>query len=659
MMNLRNYIHNQLTKTINHSYIVLYCLLIFSMSTFSQSPRNLLQNIASKFSDSQLLNKDFKPYASYHDREFWNSLPSEIKEKCIIAAEKSTEYVFGTVSMTSFLDYKRTGSRTESEKYYNDRNDNLRNLVLGELVEGKGRFMDAILNGTWSICEQTYWGVSAHLAAQKAGIGVPDVNEPTIDLVSGEMANLLAWTYYFFHEEFDKTSLLINRRIKQEIDRKIIQPYLLRNDFWWQATKPGVIVNNWNPWCNFNVLSATLLTSDDYNLKVRLLRKTMTSVDQFINYYKNDGGCEEGPTYWDHAAGKMLEYLELVKKFSGGRVDIFDNVLIKRMGKYIALAYIGDSYYLNFADAMAVNKGLPDIVYRYGKAINDKCLMNFGAYLVQNISPMPEVGGTLDMSLQKYLIWNEMKNSKAELSLPDYFWLEGLEVAGARIKEGSTKGFFFGAKGGNNDESHNHNDVGSFILYYNADPILIDAGVGTYTSKTFSSKRYELWNMQSAYHNLPMINGFQQLNGKKYKATQVEFCNTKLNSNFSLDIAKAYPEVAKCKSWMRCYYFDRVRGLTIKDHFELDSLVSYNKINLLVAGNVKELSSGLLLLSGKKEKLVLHYNPSQFNYHIDEIQLDDIRLSNVWGKSIYRLSFIAKEKILKSEYQMSISLEKY
>jgi len=29
-----------------------------------------------------------------------------------------------------------------------------------------------------------------------------------------------------------------------------------RNDLWWQALqdKPGQMVNNWNPWCNFNVL---------------------------------------------------------------------------------------------------------------------------------------------------------------------------------------------------------------------------------------------------------------------------------------------------------------------------------------------------------------------------------------------------------------------
>ena len=39
-------------------------------------------------------------------------------------------------------------------------------------------------------------------------------------------------------------------------------------------------------------------------------------------------------------------------------------------------------------------------------------------------------------------------------------------------------------------------------------PVIIDAGVGTYTRQTFSSERYTIWTMQSNYHNLPMINGF-------------------------------------------------------------------------------------------------------------------------------------------------------
>ena len=62
-------------------------------------------------------------------------------------------------------------------------------------------------------------------------------------------------------------------------------------------------------------------------------------------------------------------------------------------------------------------------------------------------------------------------------------------------------------KGGHNGESHNHNDVGSFMLYVDGEPQIVDAGNMTYTAKTFSAERYTLWNVRSAYHNLPMIGG--------------------------------------------------------------------------------------------------------------------------------------------------------
>jgi hypothetical protein len=629
-------------------------IILLSNNTFGQAQRNLLQNIANKSTDEKLLSKDFKPYAAYSDRVFWNAMPDEIKTECIEAAQKSSKYQFGTVPLTTFLAYKRNGNRTENEAYYNTRRDHFRNLVLGELMEGKGRFLDAIMDASWSVCEQTFWGISAHLPSQKAGAGIPDVNEPIIDLVVGEMGNLMSWTYYFFNKEFDKTSPLISQRIKLEINKKVIQPYLLRDDFWWQATKPGVMVNNWNPWCNFNVLSAALLTSDDYALKVKLMRKTMISVDQFINYYKSDGGCEEGPSYWDHAAGKMLEYLELMDRASYGNVNVFDNTLIKRMGLYIALAHIGQGYYINFADASAFNKGLPDIIYRYGKSINDTNLKSFGAYVAQNTSGMPILAGTLEMSLQKYLIWDEMMHAKAAAYQPAYFWLDGIEVAGIRSEEGTNKGFFFAAKGGFNNESHNHNDVGTFVLYYNNDPILIDAGVGTYTAKTFSNQRYDIWTMQSAYHNLPMTNGFQQSFGTKFKSSDVTFKNEKSKAVFSLNIAKAYPAAAKCKTWMRSYSLDRKKGLTIEDQFEFDSLIENNTLNLLVAGNIHELSKGELQLCGKKEKLILSYNPEMFNYTVEEITLDDSRLSNVWGKSIHRLVLFAKDKTLNGIYKIII-----
>ncbi len=89
-------------------------------------------------------------------------------------------------------------------------------------------------------------------------------------------------------------------------------------------------------------------------------------------------------------------------------------------------------------------------------------------------------------------------------------WLDGLQFMAARENPASEEGFFLACKGGHNAESHNHNDIGSFIVYCDGMPILINPGVEFYTAKTFSAARYEIWTMQSSYHNLPEINGFMQ-----------------------------------------------------------------------------------------------------------------------------------------------------
>jgi hypothetical protein len=85
-----------------------------------------------------------------------------------------------------------------------------------------------------------------------------------------------------------------------------------------------------------------------------------------------------------------------------------------------------------------------------------------------------------------------------------------------RESENPDEGLFLAMKGGDNNESHNHNDVGSFIVYKNGKPVLIDAGVGEYTKQTFSPDRYKIWSMQSLYHNLPSFDGVGQVNGSQY-----------------------------------------------------------------------------------------------------------------------------------------------
>jgi len=106
------------------------------------------------------------------------------------------------VKATDYLEIIRSGDRRQEA--YSATRTALMALVMAELTEGKGRFIDQIINGVWYYSEQTWWGWSAHLTAQKAPHGLPDADEPVIDLGVGEISNILSWTWFLFKDEFDK-----------------------------------------------------------------------------------------------------------------------------------------------------------------------------------------------------------------------------------------------------------------------------------------------------------------------------------------------------------------------------------------------------------------------------------------------------------------------
>lgn len=147
-------------------------------------------------------------------------------------------------------------------------------------------------------------------------------------------------------------------------------------------------------------------------------------------------------------------------------------------------------------------------------------MIGFGAFLAQRQkkgrSNEDPDDGSLIRVLPNLLTLKDMSTERSIEPYTADFWLPGLQVMGARSHSDSDKDLYVAAKGGHNAESHNHNDVGNFIVYADGSPLLIDIGVETYTAKTFSSNRYDIWTMQSQYHNLPTINGVQQKDGREY-----------------------------------------------------------------------------------------------------------------------------------------------
>ena len=632
------------------SLILLNLLLLAIAPSYAYVERNLLQHVADveKLESSLVMNQKWVVYPDYTDRTAWDKFLGEYKEEYIKRGEKRLAYEWKVVKATDYIEFERSGNRRIMEDPLGSNNTVITDLLMAELAEGKGRFIDQLINGVFQSCEMTSWVLSAHLSAQRSKRSLPDYKEHVIDLKAGDMGSLLSWTYYFFRNEFDKVNPVIAERLRHELQVRILNTYMNEDRFWWMAFnyKPGAMVNNWNPWCNFNVLQCFLLLENDKEKLAKAVYRTMVSVDKFINYTHSDGACEEGPSYWGHAAGKMYDYLQLLYDGTGGKISLFDQPIIKNMGEYIARSYVGNGWVVNFADASAKGGNDAPVIFRYGKAVRSDLMMQYAAYQNSLSSDKaPTSGIDIFRMLQSILYSKDMKEVEPVYQAPPYTWYPETEFCYMTNKTG----FFVATKGGYNNESHNHNDAGTFSLYLNTTPVFIDAGVGTYTRQTFSRERYTIWTMQSNYHNLPMINGMPQSFGSQYKATNVSFDPARMS--FSADIATAYPEEAGVNRWIRTYTLNKGKNeLKVKDSFTLNELKEPNQINFLTWGKIDISSAGVVRIDVNGEKVELLYDKNTFTPSVDIIALNDPRLLNVWGKEIYRLSLNAARKTKSGTY---------
>ncbi|MEI8087462.1 MAG: heparinase II/III family protein [Paludibacter sp.] len=630
-------------------HIISICLIAFCAFLSAQQ-----QNIFSgRFTKAELekiiISQDkWQPFPKIADRKAWESIDSTQMKQLVKKAESQLNYNFQGIPATVTLLFQRTGDRQQYEKSSFTKRTVLSNLLLAELYENKGRFMDQIVNGVWSICEESYWGIPAHLNQWHAGAGLPDTSDPYVDLFSAETAAILSWIDYFVGDKLDAISPQIRKRIYNETNQRIFTPLTTNNHPWMGFNKAGRRPNNWNPWICSNWLNTALLLEKDENKRAKMLEKIMLTLDQYLNPYPQDGGCDEGPSYWAVAHASLFDNVELLNLATNNSFEyIYANQRFKNMGQFIYKAQIGSEYFLNFADAPPKVAVPADLVYRYGKAIDDKNMMGFGAYYQKDSITIDRV---FIRTLFEIFNHNALSKITKNLPLPKDAWYPDIQVMMARDNEGSSNGFYLAAKGGNNDESHNHNDIGNFVVYYDGMPVLIDIGKGTYTAKTFSNQRYEIWSNTSDYHNIPTINGKQQLPGAAFKATNVNYTNGNKVSQIVLDIAKAYPENAGIKSWQRTVKLVRGNEVQLTDNILLTKFDSVSQ-HFMTCFPVEIGKKGEVIIHANGKDFQIEYDSKSLQATIEKVEMnapEDNGVIQNWGNSIYRINFSYKKKTLKS-----------
>jgi hypothetical protein len=605
------------------------------------------------------------PFPHAGRRHRWTQIDSALQQAYIREAEQYIHYAWPGIPATAAMAFYRTGDRRAYQDISYKKRGVLGTLVIAEAIEDKGRFTDAVVNGIWSICEESWWGTAAHLSP--AGQGLPDVTRPGVELYVAVTGAVLAWSDYILGEKLDAVSLRIRPRIRHEIDRRMLQP-LATQHYGWMGEPGGGAPNNWNPWICSNWLATVLLLDGDSTARAEAIAKILQTLDNFINAYPDDGGCNEGPHYWNAAAGTLYDNLALLNAATGGAFDyVYAVEKIRRMARFIPQVQISGEWFLNFADSPprpAIDAGM---VYRMGKAIADTALMRFGAYYYHrsnSATDFPLLANYFSRHIAHLFIEDELRRTPPQLPLPQDVWLPQLQVAAARDREGSTAGFYVAVKGGHNDESHNHNDVGNYVVYYDGRPLLIDVGTGRYTAKTFSAQRYEIWNHRSDYHNTPTINGVAQGVGGEYRALDMRVHPEDTAAAVSLDMAKAYPEAAAVQAWIRTVTLHRNKNVVVRDEARLGK-PGRATLHLMTCYPAEVTAHGTLSIyykdaQGAVRPFTLHYNDTQLRAEVERINLttdtDQGVVAN-WGDTLYRINLHARRPETKNVFQITISHE--
>lgn len=613
-----------------------------------------------------LLARDaFAPFPAISDREAWEAVDREARAYISAAALRFQSREYPVLPAALYMEFVRSGDRKQYEKLYFERRTALYTLVVNECLTNDGAGMETIVNLIWAICEETGWVVPAHnnqhsLSRHPAPIALPDVEEalPYVDLFAAETASVLSWTLYFLRERLEAVSPLLPRRIEREIDRRVFTPFLQRSDMRWMGFSHDSPVNNWNPWINSNILASALLIERDEERRKALLLRVAESADRFLRFYAPDGGCDEGPAYFGVAGASLLDILEMFFDATNGGVNLYGEPLIQNMARYIERVHIAGPYFTNFADASA--RVFPDAVLllRAAEKMGLDDLADFSRRaLREGFAELPyAVGYDVTFRRVKNLFAfrraDALRETRASEPLSHAF--DGIQVAIARERADGA-GLFLAAKGGTNGESHNHNDIGNYIVYLDGEPAICDAGVETYRRQTFSEERYSIWTMQSRYHNTAILGGCDQLPGREYRARDFSFRDDGVNAVFRLDMAGAYGESARAKTYRRRIVMNRAEGkITVTDEFSMAEKGISVALPLLAA-NEPTVTPGEIRIPAGKRALRVRFDETLFAASVEPVPIADPRLQNSWKRpNLYRVLLTRRDAPADGSHELTL-----
>lgn len=527
------------------------------------------------------------------------------------------------------------GTRLEYENPYFERRTRFIGLLLMTLLDEDPSDTIALEDLIWDICGEYTWCLPAHIPMSSERI----TPEQKVDLFAAETAHALAEAVYLLEDRLDP---LVAARVRTEVEYRILQPLFETSyQFSWEASH-----SNWASVCAGAAGMAAMLLVKDGERLVGMTDRVLRAMESFLSGYKMDGCCPEGVGYWDYGFGFYVYYAEMLRAYTSDAIDLLEGEKIRRIAAFPASMQLSPSSYVNFSDALLNYKPNTGLVCQLHRRLE------------QPIPYLDEVRSLYKINrwahASRNVFWSEAGLLQQPMTggsnlYPNSHWA-------VMKKQVDLRTFSFACKGGHNDEPHNHNDLGHFILDMDGDTLLTDLGAGLYTKDYFNHNRYTILNNASEGHSVPLVNGCQQAAGRDHQAELAYLCQENDVLELELDLMNAYPTEAQLANLQRSFLWRSEAGsghaeLILTDTFTFEE--EQNSLDeILISFHQPEVERGRILWRGTRGSVKLQYDCEMFEAHLEQISIQNhtdeqvtvyrtrLMAAKVGKQAVVRLAFI-------------------
>lgn len=505
-----------------------------------------------------------------------------------------------------YLEFTTTGGRDSYEKPYQERAHRLGIMTRAECLENKGRFLPAIEAELAAILAEKTWCMPAHdpKLTNFNGTAIE------VDLGVAMRAWSLATVDYALGNKLAEAS---RKQLRSELNRRVFQPYLKSiktNNYRGMGWIRGK--NNWNAVCHAGVVGSALAVVESRQERAYIVAAAEDNLRHFLDGYGPDGYCSEGINYWNYGFGHFTLLTEALLRATDGKLDFYESPRVALAAEFAARTEMQPGTFPAFTDSSPGDVPAGWLLYiinlRYQLPQSVKTTptdagqhplgdMYYGAAILETMDDIRRLSGNTSVAPNSH-------------RLRDFFPNGGDLMV--RPKTDAPNLIAAALKAGHNDEEHNHNDVGSYVVSVNSNTLILDPGPEKYTSRTFSAKRYDSTILNSFGHSVPIVAGQLQAAGKSARGDIITTDFTDDRDVYAMEMKSAYPTVPGLQSMVRTFTYDRTgsTSLTVEDRVDMTTAGSFGTA-IITKDLWKAAGEGTIIIYSSKSAIKVTFSSPQ------------------------------------------------